>query len=74
MTITIRGERICRWCKIFCREASWRTKRGQRRQYWCSEDCLEINRRPNGMPQSAWGEYRDVSFEQVDVVEGQPGG
>ena len=79
----IYGDRVCRRCKGICHENSWRRKTGQRKAYYCSENCLRwaqeervlaIARKMSDKWVSEfrygdadWIEYRDSYFEPVEV-------
>jgi hypothetical protein len=58
------GLRNCRHCKGLCHEGSYRTKHGQRRKYWCGEQCLRQDHSYLDTNLS----IEESGFEQVDVI------
>jgi len=59
----IHGDRICRLCKGFCHDGSWRTKHKPHRQhYWCSKACLIQSTRYLSNIDILLG------FERIDVI------
>ena len=67
----IHGDRICQQCKGICHENSLRTTFGQRRKYFCSEQCLRTFK---GADDWTWPEADDdwkhvvSGYERVEVI------
>ena len=66
----VNGDRKCTRCEGVCHDGSWRTKQGQRRSYWCSEQCLRAHveaNTPYTVSDESWERIRD-NYERVNVV------
>jgi len=59
----VNGTRICRRCRGLCHENAWRDKIGQRKGYWCGDECLKAD-----VGEFYWANFRDDNYEQVDVI------
>ena len=66
---TVTGIRLCTRCKGLCHSTSWRTRRGLRKQYWCSENHLAEDRKDRGRVEN-WTYVRDLLYEPVNVLTG----
>jgi len=64
-TTKIHGVRVCRRCKGICHEHSLREKYGQRRTYYCSEQCVRI--KFDGCSEEFIQMYLE-RFESVDCI------
>ena len=65
----VHGDRICRRCKGLCSTGSFRTRTGQRKQYWCSAGCFQRDHPgANLLGERTWS----CVYERVDVIQRSP--
>ena len=71
MTKTVKGDRVCHQCHALCNGLSWRSKVGQRRTYFDTENCLRSyfeKQIGHKIQDKVYKKMRDEFYEKVFVI------